>query len=91
MGFPVNNVYKSGNRTGDFEEERMSSSNRRGGSNDRPSRTRPATQVGGSGAKPPARSWCPMVAAVRSAKQGQFRLARRYAVMSARLMTARIT
>lgn len=33
---------------------------------------------------------CPMVAAVRSVKRGQFRLARRYAVMSVRLVAARI-
>lgn len=33
---------------------------------------------------------CPMVAAVRSARRGKFRLARRYAIMSARLVAARI-
>lgn len=33
---------------------------------------------------------CPMVAAVRSVKRGQFRLARRYAGMSVRLIAARV-
>lgn len=31
-------------------------------------------------------SCCPMVAAVRSVRQGRYRLARRYAVMSVRLL-----
>lgn len=35
-------------------------------------------------------SCCPMVAAVKSVKQGKFRLARRYAAWSIRLMAARI-
>jgi hypothetical protein len=33
---------------------------------------------------------CPMVAAVQSVKRGKYRLARRYAVMSLRLIAARI-
>ena len=33
---------------------------------------------------------CPMVAAVRSVKQGKFRLARRYGAMSIRLIAARL-
>lgn len=33
---------------------------------------------------------CPMVAAVRSVKRGKLRLARRYALMSVRLIVARI-
>jgi hypothetical protein len=33
-------------------------------------------------------SCCPMVAAVKSVKRGKFRLARRYAVMSIRLMVS---
>jgi hypothetical protein len=33
---------------------------------------------------------CPMVAAVKSVKRGKYRLARRYAVMSVRLIAARI-
>lgn len=33
---------------------------------------------------------CPMGAAVRSVKRGQFRLARRYAAMSIRLIAARV-
>lgn len=35
-------------------------------------------------------SCCPMVAAVKSVKRGRFRLARRYAAMSLRLLAARI-
>jgi hypothetical protein len=34
---------------------------------------------------------CPMVAAVRSVKRGKFRLARRYAAMSMRLIVARVS
>lgn len=33
---------------------------------------------------------CPMVAAVHSVKKGKFRLARRYALMSARLIAAKV-
>ena len=33
---------------------------------------------------------CPMAAAVRSVKEGKFRLARRYARMSVRLIVARL-
>lgn len=33
---------------------------------------------------------CPMVAAVRSVKRGKFRLARRYARMSVRLLVGRL-
>jgi hypothetical protein len=33
---------------------------------------------------------CPMAAAVQSVKRGKFRLARRYAVMSVRLIAARL-
>ena len=33
---------------------------------------------------------CPMVAAVRSVKRGQYRLARRYTAMSVRLIAARM-
>jgi hypothetical protein len=33
---------------------------------------------------------CPMVAAVRSVKRGRYRLARRYAVMTVRLLASRI-
>ena len=64
-------------------------SNRPFGSGNQPPRVRPANEVGGGG-KPPKRDCCPMVAAVRSVKQGRFRLARRYAAMSARLIVARI-
>lgn len=53
---------------------------------------------GNPGRKPPAPrphsnrgsgDCCPMVAAVRSVRRGRFRLARRYAVMSVRLIAAR--
>jgi hypothetical protein len=44
----------------------------------------------GGGGKPPKKECCPMVAAVRSVKQGKFKLAKRYAAMSARLIAARI-
>lgn len=40
--------------------------------------------------KPNADACCPMVAAVRSARLGKFRLARRYAAMSVRLLAARV-
>jgi hypothetical protein len=45
---------------------------------------------GGSGGDKPPRKCCPMVAALVSVKQGKFRLAKRYALMSVRLMAARI-
>lgn len=48
------------------------------------------TNKGGGGSKPPSKDCCPMVAAVRSVKQGKFRLARRYAAMSVRLMAAKV-
>lgn len=52
-------------------------------------RIRPA-RPGGGGSKPPEKKCCPMVAAVVSVKQGKFKLARRYAAMSVRLIAARI-
>ena len=52
-------------------------------------RIRPAAP-GGGGGQPPKKKCCPMVAAVHSAKEGKFKLARRYAAMSARLILARI-
>lgn len=47
------------------------------------------------GTKPPppkddTEACCPMVAAVQSVKRGKWRLARRYAAMSARLIAARL-
>ena len=42
------------------------------------------------GGKPPKKGCCPMVAAVRSVKQGRYKLARRYAAMSVRLIAGRI-
>lgn len=54
----------------------------------RPPRVRRASEVGGS-ATPPKRQCCPMVAAAVSVKKGKYRLARRYAVMSIRLIAAR--
>jgi hypothetical protein len=65
--------------------------NRPFGSGNQPPRVRPATQAGGSGAKPPKKDCCPMVAALRSARKGKFRLAKRYTIMSVRLMAARIS
>lgn len=44
----------------------------------------------GGGGKPPKKDCCPMVAAIRSVKQGKFRLAGRYARWSVRLMAARV-
>lgn len=43
-----------------------------------------------AGGDPPKKKCCPMVAAVVSAKRGNFRLAARYARLSARLIAARI-
>lgn len=60
-----------------------------GGPGGRRVRVRPATAVGG-GKPPKKRSCCAMVEAGRAARIGKFRLARRYAAMSARLMAARI-
>lgn len=56
------------------------------GAGSRPARSRPASQVGGS---TQGGGCCPMVAALRSVKRGKFRLARRYAAMSLRLIAAR--
>jgi hypothetical protein len=39
------------------------------------------------GSKPPEKKCCPMVAAAASARRGKYRLARRYAWMSVRLMS----
>jgi hypothetical protein len=47
---------------------------------------RPGSSGGGSTHKGGDTSCCPMVAAVRSLKRGKFRLARRYAAMSVRLL-----
>lgn len=55
---------------------------------------RPPGKTGGAGsrpAKPPGKKRkCPMEAAVVSVKRGRFRLARRYAAMSVRLIVARV-
>lgn len=58
------------------------------GAGKRPPRVRNAPKVGGSAT--PQGGCCPMVAALRSARRGKFRLARRYAAMSARLIVARL-
>ena len=58
----------------------------------------PRKTPGGNGRKPPAPrphsdrggDCCPMVAAVRAARAGRFRLARRYAAWSVRLLVARV-
>lgn len=57
----------------------------RPGSNRR-ARVRRPSEVGNS---VNGQGCCPMVAAVRSVRRGKFRLARRYAVMSVRLMVVR--
>jgi hypothetical protein len=52
----------------------------------------PKTNLHGRRPPPPkknADACCPMVAAARSARAGRYRLARRYAVMSVRLIAAR--
>jgi hypothetical protein len=49
---------------------------------DKPKRRSPMD----SGNNRKGNSCCPMVAAVKSVKRGKFRLARRYAAMSARLI-----
>lgn len=59
-----------------------------GGSRKIPKSKIQKAQKGGSHKK--GGGCCPMVAAVQSAKRGQFRLARRYAVMSVRLIAARV-
>lgn len=56
-----------------------------GGSRKIPKSKIKKSQQGGSHKK----DCCPMVAAVRSVKQGKYRLARRYASMSVRLIAAR--
>jgi len=58
------------------------------GAGRRPPRVRRASEVGGSAT--PTGCQCPMGAAVRSARRGRFRLARRYAAMSVRLIAARL-
>lgn len=50
---------------------------------------RPSSTGGGTPHKGDT-SCCPMVAAVKSIKRGKFRLARRYAGLSVRLMAARV-
>lgn len=53
-------------------------------------RDREKVRRGGKPGGPPQKGeCCPMVAALRSARRRKFRLARRYAVMSARLVAAR--
>jgi hypothetical protein len=57
------------------------------GAGRRPPRTRRASEVGGSAT--PKNDCCPMVAAVRAVRRGKYRLARRYTVMSVRLIASR--
>jgi hypothetical protein len=45
---------------------------------------------GGTGGGNKGGDCCPMVAAVRAAGRGRYRLARRYAAMSVRLLAARL-
>lgn len=58
--------------------------------------TAPKVSTKSHGSKPPAPkpnadACCPMVAAVQAASRGRWRLARRYASWSVRLMAARVT
>jgi hypothetical protein len=56
----------------------------------KPYKGRPTNSHKSGGGQPPKkRDCCPMVAAVRSVKRGKFRLARRYAALSARLIAER--
>lgn len=59
------------------------------GAGSRPPRRREATVVGGS-SKGQSGGCCSMAAAVRAARRGKFKLARRYAIMSVRLIAARV-
>lgn len=60
------------------------------GAGKRPARVRTPSQLPSSRNGSQSGDCCPMVAAVRSARQGRFRLARRYARLSVRLLVARI-
>ena len=51
--------------------------------------TRHTGRSSGGSVKPPSKC-CPMVAAVRAAGRGRFRLARRYAAFSVRIMVGRL-
>lgn len=56
---------------------------------------KPTVSTYGHGRKPPkpkpdSDNCCPMVAALVSVKRGRLRLARRYALLSVRLMAARL-
>lgn len=60
-----------------------------------PGRKPPMPKSNLHGRRPPppkknADACCPMVAAIRSARAGRYRLARRYAAMSVRLIAARL-
>lgn len=57
------------------------------GSHNRPARVRRPDQLGGGQSK---QGCCAMAAAGRAARRGKYRLARRYAAMSVRLITARV-
>lgn len=63
------------------------------GGNPANARVRQANTVrpvsGGGGDVPPSGCRCPMAAAVHSARRGKFRLARRYAAMSGRIIVRR--
>lgn len=70
----------------------MTSYSGRDGNPGGPGGTRRPIKTGGGGNKPPKKKFCdcPMRAAVVSVKKGKFRLARRYAAMSVRLIAARV-
>lgn len=62
----------------------MTQNSRPFGSSNRTPRVRNASTV--NPPPPPSKPCCPMVAAVRSARRGRWRLARRYAAMSFSIM-----
>lgn len=51
---------------------------------------RATVRRGGTPGGPPKKGCCAMAAALRSVKRGQFRLARRYAALSVRLLAAKL-
>lgn len=48
------------------------------------------TSHSGGSHKPPKKDCCAMVAGVKAARRGRYKLARRYAILSVRLIAARI-
>lgn len=67
----------------------MPNNNAPWGGDEHRARIRRADKIPPTGS-PKAGCGCPMAAAVRSARRGKFRLARRYAAWSVRLLASRI-